>query len=114
METKKTTHKDLVNILSERNKYGKYDAIIERAKNKGYHDFKFDSITNHPEYGDCFCPKAQLVEDLSLFPELNAIRADVMKGVYDESPDEDDNKIMRGWLEEDGEKGERLADLLGL
>jgi len=110
----KTTKVDLVKELTELNVNGKYNAIINRAKNNGYHDFKFEDVPNHPEYGDCICPKAQLVEDLSKFPELNQIRDAVINGQFDESPDEPDKDIMRGWLKNDGESGERMIKVLGL
>lgn len=107
----KTTSVDLVEELTKRNVHGKFDAIIERAKNNGYHDFKFDS---NPLYADCMCPKSELYEQLSDFPELADIANDVFNGVYDESADEQDKETMRNWLEPDGEKGERLIEVLGL
>lgn len=58
---RKTTKDDLVKVLRERNSKGKYDAIIIRAANNGYHDFKFTDIPGHPEYADCNCPKMKLV-----------------------------------------------------
>ena len=93
---RKSTNVDLVKELTERNtegeeKYeGKYDKIIERAKENGYHDFKFDE----DKYPDCICPKIDLVQDLSKFPELEDIRKGVINGDYDESPDDDDKKMM--------------------
>jgi hypothetical protein len=108
---KKTTTIDLVNALTKRNVDGKYDKIIERAKDNGYHDFKFEQSGKYP---DCICPKVELVEDLSVFPELEDVRSDVMNGVYDESPDEQDKEVMRGWLKEDGDKGDAMAKVLGL
>ena len=95
------TNLDLVLVLKRRNNNGKYDALIERAANFGYHCFKYDSIEEHPEYGECLCPKMQLSEDLLLFPELEDVRNDVMNGVYDEHADEDDIKMIQGWLIED-------------
>ncbi len=103
---RKTTDVELVQELDERNIDGKYNAIIERAKNKGYHDFKFDL---DERYNDCVCPKMQLVEDLAKFPELDSVRKEVMNGAYDESPDEEDKKRMRGELGNDA-----LVDALGL
>jgi len=82
----KSTNKELVEELTERNTKGKYDALIERAKTNGYHDFKFDE----DKYADCICPKTDLVNDLFAFPELADVRKDVINGVYDESPDEED------------------------
>lgn len=93
--------KDLAEILSALDK-DKYAAIIERAALNGYHDHKFDSVPNHPEYSDTVCPKVQLVNDLSLFPELNHIRQEVMGGKYDEPADEVDQAEMRGWLMDEG------------
>jgi len=87
---RKSTHIELVQELTERNKEGKYDDIIARAKEKGYHDFKFDE----DKYPDCICPKMDLVKDLSDFPELSDIRGGVMGGEFDESPDEDDERKM--------------------
>ncbi len=107
----KTTNVELVEELSLRNTNRRYDSIIERAKNNGYHCFKFDT---NPKYSDCLCPKTELCEHLSAFPELDDIRSEVMNGNYDESPDADDKAMMRGWLSNDGDKGERLMDVLGL
>jgi hypothetical protein len=86
----KSTNKELVTELTERNTEGKYDKLIERAKDNGYHDFKFDE----DKYEDCICPKMDLVEDLKTFPELNDIREAVIGGDYDESPDEEDTRKM--------------------
>lgn len=86
----KSTHIELVEELTKRNTEGKYDALIERAKNKGYHDFKFDE----EKYEDCICPKMDLAGDLSAFPELADIRNAVIGGEYDESPDDEDNAMM--------------------
>lgn len=92
---------EIANILRERRGGEKYRAIIERAANNGYHDHKFDKIPGHPEYGECLCPKVQLVQDLNKFPELEDIKKDVMNGKYDEPADEQDQEEMRGWLIED-------------
>lgn len=89
---------DIANILKERRGGEKYRAIIDRAANNGYHDHKFDKIPGHPEYGECICPKVQLVKDLQKFPELSDITKDVMDGKYDEPADEQDQEEMRGWL----------------
>ena len=93
--------KDLATILSQRDPT-KYRAIIERAGNNGYHDFKHDKIPGHPEYGECVCPKVQLVSDLDEFPELEDIKQRVIHGEFDESSDETDQQEMRGWLIQDG------------
>lgn len=89
--------KDLSEVLSKRDAE-KYKSIIERAALNGYHDHKFDKIPKHPEYGECVCPKIQLVNDLSAYPELNDIRNDVINGKYDEKADLEDQAEMRGWL----------------
>ncbi len=86
--------KDLAEILTARDPV-KYREIVERAANEGYNDFKFDCIPEHPEYADCFCPKMQLVEDLTEFPELNDIRRRVIDGDFDEPVDPDDRFRMR-------------------
>jgi hypothetical protein len=87
----KTTNVELVKELSERNTNGKYDALIERARTNGYHDFKFDDEDKYP---DSVCPKIDLVADLAKFPELSDIRQSVINGDYDESPDDNDKKKM--------------------
>lgn len=92
--------KDLAEILTKRDAE-KYKAIIERASLNGYHDHKFSKIPGHPEYGECTCPKIQLVQDLVPFPELEDIKQDVMKGKYDEPADLEDQAEMRGWLMDD-------------
>lgn len=97
----KTGTIEIAGILTRKNA-DKYKAIIQRAGNNGYHDHKFDKIPGHPEYGECICPKVQLVHDLSKFPELEYIKKDVMNGKYDEPADEQDQEEMRGWLIEDG------------
>ncbi len=111
MKAKKTTSLELVQELTARNSNGKYDSIIERAKNNGYHDFKFDQ---NPLYGDCICPKMELHGHLAAFPELSDIRDAVANGDYDETADEADKEMMREWLKDDGESGERMIDILGL
>jgi len=92
---------EIAKILSERRGGEKYRVIIERAANNGYHDHKFDKVPGHPEYGQCICPKVQLVTDLSKFPELDDIKQDVMNGKYDEPADAQDQEEMRGCLIED-------------
>ncbi len=106
------TTKDLATLLAQRDPV-KYMEIITRAANNGYHDHKFDKVPLHPEYGECLCPKVQLVKDLSQFPELRDIAEDVMNGIYDEQADEQDVQEMRGWLIEDG-AGDALFDELNL
>lgn len=93
--------KDLAEILTLIDPE-KYKSIITRAANNGYHDHKHGKIPGHPEYGDCLCPKVQLLEDLSEFPELAHIVKKVIDGDYDEMADEQDAEEIRGWLIEDG------------
>lgn len=88
---------NLAQILSKKDPE-KYKAIIERASLNGYHDHKFDNIPGYAEYGECICPKMQLVEDLSKFPELEIIRREVIQGKYDEPADQEE---MRGWFMDD-------------
>lgn len=95
----KQSTKDIADILTKRDPV-KYKAIIERAALNGYHDHKFCKVPGHPEYGDCICPKLQLVEDLMRFPELQDIRDNVINGVYDEPADEEDIAEMKGWFME--------------
>lgn len=102
--------KDLAGILTKRDPE-KYKSIIERAALNGYHDHKFDSIPGHSEYGECICPKIQLVNDLSPFPELKDIIAEVMDGVYDEPADETDQAEMRGWLMDENSPDEMFRQL---
>lgn len=92
--------KDLAEILSKRDAE-KYKSIIERAALNGYHDHKFSKIPGHPEYGKCICPKVQLIQDLTYFPELSDVRLDVINGKYDEPADQEDQEEMRGWLIDD-------------
>ncbi len=103
---------DLAEILRKRDAV-KYAKIIKRASLYGYHDHKFDSIIGHPEYGECICPKMQLVEDLGKFPELNSLRQDVMEGVYDESADAQDVAEMRCWMM-DGNQPDEMFRQLGI
>jgi hypothetical protein len=111
--TRKTTQHDLVKVLTERNTNGKYNAIITRAANNGYHCFKFDQIPGHPEYGNCNEPKTQLVKDLKKFPELQDVMRDVINGMYDEPADAQDEQMMRGWLIKDNSP-DKMFELLGL
>ena len=102
---------DLATILSQRDQV-KYREIIIRAGNNGYHDHKFTKIPGHPEYGECTCPKVQLVSDLSKFPELEDIKQEVMNGKYDEPADKQDQEEMRGWLISDGSP-DAMFEMLG-
>ncbi len=89
----------------------KYKEIIVRAANNGYHDFKFDNIPNHPEYGECICPKSQLVEDLAKYPELKDVRQMVINGDFDEHPDAEDNLITEGMMINEGVPDEMFKAL---
>ncbi len=102
---------DIAKILHDRRGGEKYRAIIDRAANNGYHDHKFTKIPGHPEYGECLCPKVQLVNDLSRFPELADIKKVVMDGKYDEAADDQDLEEMRGWLIVDQSPDEMFTNL---
>jgi hypothetical protein len=75
----KSTDKELVELLNERNIDGRYNELIDKAKSGYYHDFKSELAT----------PKSQLVEDLSYFPELQDVRESIIDGDYDEPPGDD-------------------------
>jgi hypothetical protein len=102
--------KDIATLLTQRDA-NKYKAIIDRAANNGYHDHKFSKVPGHPEYGDCICPKVQLVSDLREFPELSDITERVVRGDFDETADEQDQEEMRGWLIDDGAPDELFNEL---
>lgn len=104
--------KEIAEILRQKEDPEKYKSIIQRAELYGYHDHKFDKIPGHAEYGMAACPKVQLVKDLSVFPELNDIRQDVIDGKYDEPPDDEDNEEMRGWLIDDNAP-DKMFEILG-
>lgn len=84
---RKSTNKELVQELQERNTERRYDQLIINAKSGRYHDYK------NPE--DVVCGKVELVLDLSPFPELQDIRKAVMDGDYDEEMDDEDKALMR-------------------
>lgn len=86
---RKTTNVELVVVLNDRNKNGKYDDLIDKAKKCWFHDFKApdDALA-----GD----KLLLVQMLSNFPELADISVAVINGEYDEEPDEEDIKTLGG------------------
>lgn len=104
--------KEIAEILRKRDPE-KYKAIIERDELNGYHDFKFDMVPGHPEYGDTLCPKIQLVYDLAVFPELNDIREEVLRGVYDERPDEEDRNRLEKELRDEGMSQEFIDNIIG-
>jgi hypothetical protein len=70
----KTTDKDLVEVLEKRNTAGRYDLLIQQARQGLFHDFKTT----------LGLPKMALVQALDHYPELADIRKDVANGVYDE------------------------------
>ena len=90
--------KHIALILLKQEYSDRYMKIINRALLNGYHDFKFENVPGHPEFGDCICPKMQLVEDLGAFPELAQLQQDVIAGVYDDPPDEVDDITTRNML----------------
>jgi hypothetical protein len=75
----KTTAVDLVNILSARNKDGRYDKLINEARHNHFHTYKSPLEINNP--------KDYLIECLAAFPELTDISQEVVAGVYDEPAD---------------------------
>ena len=99
----RTTNIDLVAELEAKNIDGKYDEIIENAKNNLYHDFKSNATM----------PKILLIQELGRHPELNSIKQNVMGGMYDEPMDKEDKASMLKDLKEGGDDG-RLAKALGL
>ncbi len=107
MKIKKSTNKELIEELTTINVNGRYDRIIAEAKDNQYHDYKNTKYT---------CGKVQLVSDLSEFPELKFIEKEVMDGIYDESPDEQDKEMMRKDLIEDigEEQAKKMFKILGL
>jgi hypothetical protein len=107
------SYQDLPKRLEELNAGDKYKAIIERAKNLGYHDYKFDRVPDHPEYSECDCPKIKLVEDLAQFPELQELCADVMNGMYDDKPDASDEMHIRNMLLSDDAPDFMFKSILG-
>lgn len=88
---KKSTIIDLVVELTALNPDGVLDAIIAEAQAGEFHDYKNNKYT---------CGKMALVELLQPFERCNSIRLDVINGVYDESPDEEDKAMMRKELTE--------------
>lgn len=104
---RKSTSKELIEELTAINVNGRYDRIITEAKDNQYHDYK------NTKYA---CGKVQLVADLSEFPELKFIEKEVMNGIYDESPDEQDKEMMRQDLIKDmgEEKAKIFMKHLGL
>lgn len=107
------SYEDLPKRLEAFNAGDKYKAIIERARNKGYHDYKFDAIPDHPEYGQCDCPKMQLVQDLLQFPELHEVCQEVMQGIYDDEADDEDAFRIRTMLLDDEAPDFMFKTILG-
>jgi hypothetical protein len=90
---------ELVEVLQERNKDGKYDALIKRAKEGQYHDYKNT---------DTICGKMAFVQESLPFEELRDVREDIAAGKYDEEADASDKEEMRKGLPE------HMWPLLGL
>lgn len=84
---RKSTNKELVAELEKVNKDGKFDKIIQQAKDNYYHDYK------QPEH--VVCGKILFVAETANIPELSALRNAVMNGEYDEEADEIDKAEMR-------------------
>ena len=63
----------------------KYKEIIDKAASEYYNDYKSPHIF----------PKQVLVNDLDKFPELAALRQDVIHGKYDDQADTADIDEMR-------------------
>jgi len=104
---RKSTNKELIEILESRNTANKYDSIIAEAKDNQFHDFK------NTKYA---CGKVELVSQLNKFPELVDISRMVMDGEFDETMDDDDKAEMRRTLIEDmgEERAKGLLKELGL
>lgn len=100
---RKTSNKQLPEVLQDRNHRGKYDKLIQKALANVYHDFKSEETM----------PKVVLVNDLSVFPELEDIREAVINGEYDDYADEQDKTEMRGWLDDDNAP-DSVKRMLGL
>ncbi|MES3019387.1 MAG: hypothetical protein V4721_16490 [Bacteroidota bacterium] len=100
---RKSTNVDLVEDLTKINSSGRLDGIIKAAEQNQYHDFK--SVHS--------MPKVVLIDDLSHFPETIEITNSVMRGEYDESPDEQDREEMRRDLKEGGATDEFIKTILG-
>ena len=87
----KSTNKEMVQELIALNVDGRFDQIIENAKNNRYHDFK------NPD--DVPCGKVQFLADTQVFAvELQDVRQRLMNGEFDESADEQDIESMRDVL----------------
>lgn len=87
----KSTSIDLVKILHERNQNRRYDNLISLAAKNHYHCFK----------SEIAMPKTELINDLSVFPELSDISKMVKYGEFDESPDRNDKDELIQWINED-------------
>ena len=104
---RKSTNKELIEELTLINVNGRYDAMIAEAKDNQFHDYKNTKYV---------CGKIALVNTLASFPELKFIRDEVISGVYDERPDEEDKALMRRELIEDmgEEAAKKMFKQLGL
>lgn len=99
MKQKKSTNKELVTRLEGINKDGILDTVITNAKNNRYHDYKA------PE--DVVCGKVQAVGEIQQAVQGTSIELsgrevieEIVGGIYDETPDEDDKAVMRADLPE--------------
>ncbi len=101
---RKSTMVELVQELDSRNVDNLYDNIIEEAKAGEFHDYKNDKY---------LCGKMALIEKLSKFPELKYIETQVRNGDYDESPDDDDKRLMAEGLK-GSVVGEAMIKIMGL
>jgi hypothetical protein len=86
MKPKKSTLTDLVVELTALNPDGELNDIIAEAQAGEYHDYK------NTKY---ICGKVELVNKLAAHERCKFIRAAVINGDYDESPDEEDKALMR-------------------
>lgn len=84
---RKSTNKELVEELKKLNVAHKLDAIIKKAEQNYYHDYK-----NPP---GVTCGKTEFVNDSAKFHELKDLRQRVINGEFDEEADEDDKAMMR-------------------
>lgn len=87
----KSTNKELVQQLENRNTDGRYDEIIARAKANEYHDFK----SSHT------APKLVLLADLQQHKDTEDLVDAVINGDYDEPMDEADKELRRKDAPED-------------
>ena len=93
--------KDILAIIPAGESIPEIKEILDEARAGEYHDFKNQKYV---------CGKMAVIEKLK-DKRLASIRKAVMDGVYDEEPDEEDDKLMREeWLEDGG--SEEMFDKL--